>query len=658
VTKLAGLEDIDWARLSDASGSAVKVPVLLTALATAPPAERATALGDLKKAIHPDYETFSAAGETVPFLAAMALDEKRNDVAALLDTLARLAVGQPRITEGVDIRDPVDRWRVQMLHHGIPTYEAVGETLPRLVGLGAHADAKVRCALHFLLAQFADHASTSLPRVRTWLEREKNADVRVSLLLALRLLARFAGDDSDVSFLEKQIGKGDGKNAETIAAALALQHLIPTHPLASKLLRGARPRTPADFVWGDLREMAEQVLEGRPLWARSTSELVTWLESTPKKGDELDEHSVIQHVLYRFLAFHTGSYRLATEIPDEVRRAIVGALRRGDQIGYHSDVFLDFYGLPYQQSLGRWVGADPPRALEKIVPGPRSWPTWKWLKAAVLGEVSNAEAIAAVSSAFSPAERAELLRDPFLVEYDFQGHVPLYDSNSIEADAARHVVQSLMVEILSSCGQKVVEAEAERASKNEGDFIHPVVIVATLGRLAARDGRVRDARWQRLATRSRPNGSSALFREVVEATPMELRGDIFSKQVFGPWTSTSLGPDKKKLETLTLAGSIDELIDLCPTPAVSKKFVDAIVSAWPEYPKAEGLVIARRVGRPLGAPLLAALRKFPKNDAAGLRRYLVEMLGAAGVTDPADAARGESTKKGRAKKAASRKKKR
>ncbi len=630
MTDLVGLEGVDWETLSHAPGVDDAVPALLRALACAPPSQRASALSDLKKAIHPRYATYPASSAAVPFLVQIALDTERDDTAALLEMLARLAVGQVRTAEGVDIRDAVDRWRVEMLHGGLATYEAVRDSLPRLLAVATHHDPAVRGALAFLLAQFADSPLASLAIVRSWLAAETDPLARTSLLLAARLLARYCDDPTDVPLFEELVAKGNGKDLETVAAALAVQHLIPEHPRAMKLLRSAKPSTPAGFVWGDLKVLAAQVVREQPLWARSMVDLVEWLESPPCEGDPLDSFSVILHVLYRFLAHHTGSYRLATDLPDLLRRAIAGALRRGDQITPHSDVWLHFYGIPYKTSLGRWLGVDPPTALEMIIPGPREWPTWKWLKAALLGEVTREAAVAAASSVFSPSERAALLRDPFPIEYDFQGHLPLYHYVSVEADTARHAMQTLMVDVLSTCDSDVVESEAALAMNGAPRSIHPVVLVTTLDRFAARDGRVRDSRWQPLAASARPNGSSILFREVVKATPVELREDILLRQVFGPWTSKTLGPDQKEVKTRTLAGAIDELIDLCPTPAVLSRFVAAIHREWPEYPEAEGLSIATRVGPPLAAPLLAALTELPESADPQERRYLIELLSAVG----------------------------
>jgi hypothetical protein len=221
VTDLAGLHAIDWASLSHPPSSQADVPALLGALASGPPADQASALRELRKAIHPSYETFDVSIAAVPFLVQMALDPARVDRGALIETLARLAVGQPRLAEGVDIRDDVDRSRLEMLHHGLGPYEAVRDALPVLGPLGADPDPSVRIAIGFLLAQFADRATTWAPRVRAWLAEEKEASVRVAWFLVLRLFARFAADGSDLPELEARVAQGSPDDPESIGAALA-----------------------------------------------------------------------------------------------------------------------------------------------------------------------------------------------------------------------------------------------------------------------------------------------------------------------------------------------------------------------------------------------------------------------------------------------------
>lgn len=147
-----------------------------------------------------------------------------------------------------------------------------------------------------------------------------------------------------------------------------------------------------------------------------------------------------------------------------------------------------------------------------------------------------------------------------------------------------------MVELLSTCGPEVVEAEAALALNDAARSIHPVVLVATLGRVAAREGRVRDPRWQPLAASARPNGSSVLFREAVEATPAQLREDIFLRQVFGPWTSKSLGPDNKELKTHVAALAASN------KPSARKALVIVYVVTYDRY---RLIVFAIHVGGPL-----------------------------------------------------------
>ncbi len=117
--------------------------------------------------------------------------------------------------------------------------------------------------------------------------------------------------------------------------------------------------------------------------------------------------------------------------------------------------------------------------------------------------------------------------------------------------------------------------------------------------------------------------------------------------------SASLGPDGEDVETPTLLATPDSLADLAPTRAVAQKFVDAIVQRWPDYPEAEGLALAARVGPILGPPLLSALSS-PKNKSFGGRPLLTRMaavVGATGAAKPTKAPAGKAKPSGKKKRA-------
>ncbi len=536
MTKLPGLNDVDWSSLSHAYGRASNVPALLGELADGKPPARKRALAELDHTIHHQFNTYSASAAAAPFLVMMALDSGRDDRAALLELLAGLAVGEPDEFDGVDIRDDFDRGRVAMLEGGLATYEAVRGALPQLTPLLEDKDPSVRIATAYLAAQFADSAKTSLVAVRRALASEKDAKVRISQLLALRLLARFADDKTDVPLLEKTIAKKTGKDGEAVAAALALARLVDSHAAAKKILSDAQSNPKGSFVWGDVRRLARRAV-GEAALQKPLPELVAWLESKPVDDDPMTEERILWYVVMRTLSRHGGSYRLAEDVPELTRRAIAGAIRRGDQTNIYSDRWLHHYGLPpNESSLARWVGVEPPGLLEKVVSAGRRWPVWKWLKAASLGEVTHEEAVAAVSSALEPKERGVLLRDPFLAEYDLEGNVRVHSDVSIEADAAQHSIQTLMVELLSTAGAKVVEAEAARAlpgARDRGKSIHPVVLLVTLARLSKQRGEPLDEKWFPLFPFAFAGGSAALFREAVEAAPAKEREKIVLGRAFG-----------------------------------------------------------------------------------------------------------------------------
>ena len=87
-----GIDEVDWASLRHAYGSAEDVPVLLRGLASADPVERASALDGMYGAVHHQGMVYDSTLACLPFLLALAVEEgvaERGDLVELLVSIGR-----------------------------------------------------------------------------------------------------------------------------------------------------------------------------------------------------------------------------------------------------------------------------------------------------------------------------------------------------------------------------------------------------------------------------------------------------------------------------------------------------------------------------------------------------------------------------------------
>ncbi|WP_427918226.1 HEAT repeat domain-containing protein [Streptomyces sp. cg40] len=87
-----GIDEVDWASLRHAYGSAEDVPALLRGLASTDPVERAGALDGMYGAVHHQGTVYDSTLACVPFLFALAVEEgvaERGELVALLVSIGR-----------------------------------------------------------------------------------------------------------------------------------------------------------------------------------------------------------------------------------------------------------------------------------------------------------------------------------------------------------------------------------------------------------------------------------------------------------------------------------------------------------------------------------------------------------------------------------------
>ncbi|WP_030893950.1 hypothetical protein [Streptomyces sp. NRRL S-474] len=171
-----GIDEVDWASLRHAYGSAEDVPGLLRGLASADPAERETALDGMYGAVHHRGDVYDSTLACVPFLLALAVREEERGRAEVVELLVSIG-GADGSGDAAD--DLAARARAAL--------RAGAEVFVRLAG---DADAGVRRAAVEALVRFLDQPARVLALVRERLTVERDEGVLLALIEGLGLFAR------------------------------------------------------------------------------------------------------------------------------------------------------------------------------------------------------------------------------------------------------------------------------------------------------------------------------------------------------------------------------------------------------------------------------------------------------------------------------------
>ncbi|CAL9369120.1 HEAT repeat domain-containing protein [Streptomyces sp. enrichment culture] len=175
-----GIDEVDWASLRHADGSAEDVPGLLRGLASADPAERETALDGMYGAVHHRGDVYDATLACVPFLLALAVREEVRDRAGVVELLVSIG--------GADGASPGLAAQVRA------ALRARAEVFVRLAG---DADTGVRRAVLPALVRYVVPPTRALALLRERIAVERDDGVLVGLAEALGLFARWYGAAGD-----------------------------------------------------------------------------------------------------------------------------------------------------------------------------------------------------------------------------------------------------------------------------------------------------------------------------------------------------------------------------------------------------------------------------------------------------------------------------
>ncbi|MEU9336137.1 HEAT repeat domain-containing protein [Streptomyces sp. NPDC048290] len=182
-----GIDDIDWASLTHAYGSARDVPRLLRSLASEDAAERETALDGMYGAVHHQGSVYDSTLACVPFLLALAEHEEGRDRAGIVELLVSIG-GEADDTGDGSGGTGAGSGRERQLHaRARAAVRAGAPVFARLVG---DADPGVRQVAPRAVVGFLDEPARVLALLRERIQREREDRVLIALAEALGLFAR------------------------------------------------------------------------------------------------------------------------------------------------------------------------------------------------------------------------------------------------------------------------------------------------------------------------------------------------------------------------------------------------------------------------------------------------------------------------------------
>ncbi|MGW3815702.1 HEAT repeat domain-containing protein [Streptomyces sp. NPDC005046] len=278
-----GIDEVDWASMEHAYGSAADVPELLRGLASPRPQERETALDGMYGAVHHQGDVYDSTLASVPFLFSLAGQRELPDRAGIVELLASIGgagAGDDFGERGEDDVPGEDDEDHEDDNHA--TARAAIRAGSRVfLDLVADGDAEVRRAVPSALVRFHDQPPRVLALLRERLADEPEEGVRLALVESLGLFSRLhAGSaapavDCLVSLCVTPHEPGLRLAALGQLASCAPDRLpadlVPTviallHTRSQRFRRSVEPtRTSTDTLIGRLRRMRPADEEGAQL---------------------------------------------------------------------------------------------------------------------------------------------------------------------------------------------------------------------------------------------------------------------------------------------------------------------------------------------------------------------------------------------------------
>ncbi|MFH9086556.1 HEAT repeat domain-containing protein [Streptomyces sp. NPDC017673] len=332
-----GIDEVDWASLRHAHGSAEDVPGWLRALASPDTVERATALDGLHDALHHEGRVYEATPACVPFLFALAAREEVPDRGCIVELL--VGIGGDG-TESAGAGGAANA-----------AWEAVCAGADAFVTLAGDPDPVVRRAAAGALVRFLDDPARVLGVLRRRLRAERDDHVLPALTEALALFAHRcpALADGALDLLAEQ-------SAAPYAPGPRLAAL-------GQLALHAPVRLPADLVPTAVRLLHERSAQRRPPAERAGTDTLVRRIRRLRPSDEQGAvllrtlHSALGDRVHDRIALLTGQLTS----PDPVDRCNAVWMSAGLFRGWRGD-----YGAPVRL-LGAQLNTDQDRLQDAAV---------------------------------------------------------------------------------------------------------------------------------------------------------------------------------------------------------------------------------------------------------------------------------------------------
>ncbi|MFC9079584.1 HEAT repeat domain-containing protein [Streptomyces sp. NPDC057062] len=179
-----GIDEVDWASMEHAYGSAADVPMLLRGLLSELPDERERALDGMYGAVHHQGDVYDSTLACIPFLFDVVGQAGLPDRGSVVELLA--SIGGTDL-EDEDFPDDPDADRPD---NYVMARAAVRAGAEVFFGLTEDADPEVRRAAAHAVVRFADGPARVFTVLHRRVEREADDSVKTALIEALGCFAR------------------------------------------------------------------------------------------------------------------------------------------------------------------------------------------------------------------------------------------------------------------------------------------------------------------------------------------------------------------------------------------------------------------------------------------------------------------------------------
>jgi HEAT repeat protein len=218
---LEKLNQIDWANLTHAYGTAEDLPILIQLLLSEKEEDRKYARSELYSNIWHQGTIFEATPYVVPFLIELVENESTPEREKILVYLGRLANGNRDIEalleyEDFEIEeDEIDEIQ-ELLKARKNTLREIHKGMPIYFRLLHHQEPLIRSAAAHLLGQLGPYKEEELQILRQTLENETDELVRTNLILALAYIK----DESPITskLLEEQLDEDQNEFLKLVSA--------------------------------------------------------------------------------------------------------------------------------------------------------------------------------------------------------------------------------------------------------------------------------------------------------------------------------------------------------------------------------------------------------------------------------------------------------